>query len=1097
MRIPSVLILAALLLPLPLPAQSIFLEAEGFGNIGGWTNDNQSVSQMGSPYLIAHGLGRPVADAETVFEAPEAGEYRLWVRTRDWTRPWGRTESPGRFQVIVNGKPSEETFGTKTEEWAWQDGGTVTLTKGENKISLHDLTGFEGRCDAIYLTRDLDAEAPEPTADFRRKALGIKASALRLRSGTRNGDGTALRLRSGAGQRRSGTRKFDFVVVGGGIAGICAAITAARLGSTVALVQNRPVLGGNNSSEIRVGLSGLIYKEPYPQLGRLMDEIGGIGYWTNVEAQQDPDSPRSKHILDVLEKHPEKHIHNAGPASNYEDDKKLQAILNEPNITLFLSKEVISAKTRGGKIRSVVAKDIFTSEEIILKGRLFADCTGDANLGFLAGADYRMGRESRAETGETQAPEKADSLTMGTSVQWFASALRLRSGTGENEGAEDGSGTGFPECPWAIQFNDSTCIPIVHGEWDWETGLGRDQVAEIERIRDHGLRAVYGNWAYLKNSPKYKEQFEDKQLEWVACIGGKRESRRLMGDVILKEQDFTENVQYDDASFTATWGMDLHYPKPEQGMEGEEPFRAISVTKHHADYAVPYRCLYSRNIDNLLMAGRDISVTHAALGTIRVMRTGGMMGEVVGMAASICKDHRCSPRGVYQKHLPELKALMTAGVPFGNIVKPNKVQQDWAEAEIGVLLHLDMPVFHPEYNHREYGTHPDPATFNPTELNTDQWLETAAKLGAKYAILTAKHGSGFTLWPTSTHDYNISRSPWKDGKGDIVKDFVNSCHKYGIKPGIYANMATNGYLWVDNPGLVQPGSPITQEQYSDIIMRQLTELWGNYGPLFEVWFDGGILSPAEGGADVSSLIKKLQPEAIAFQGPYGYDNLIRWVGNEVGTAPDPCWATADSTTNSDGVKVVTGLNGRPDAPFWCPGESDFTLRKQSAFGGGWMWHEGQDDMMYSIEELMDKYETSVGRNTNMLLGLVIDNRGLIPDADVKQAEKYGEAIRKRYGNPCAETSGKGALVELNLKTPTLVDRAIIQEEIAEGERVLTWHLEGAKPDGTTIRLCEGTNIGHKRIARFEPVELSSLKLVVDSYKAEPLIRRMAAFNTNE
>ncbi len=1083
MRIPSVLILAALLLPLSLPAQSIFLEAEGFGNIGGWTNDNQSVSQMGSPYLIAHGLGRPVADAETVFEAPEAGEYRLWVRTRDWTRPWGRTESPGRFQVIVNGKPSEETFGTKTEEWAWQDGGTVTLTKGENKISLHDLTGFEGRCDAIYLTQDLDAEAPEPTVDFRRKALGIKASALRLRSGT--------------GQRRSGTRKFDFVVVGGGIAGICAAITAARLGSTVALVQNRPVLGGNNSSEIRVGLSGLIYKEPYPKLGRLMDEIGGIGYWTNVEAQQDPDSPRSKHILDVLEKHPEKHIHNAGPASNYEDDKKLQAVLNEPNITLFLSKEVISAKTRGGKIRSVVAKDIFTSEEIILKGRLFADCTGDANLGFLAGADYRMGRESRAETGETQAPEKADSLTMGTSVQWFASALRLRSGNGNSSGTGEDDGTGFPECPWAIQFNDSTCIPIVHGEWDWETGLGRDQVAEIERIRDHGLRAVYGNWAYLKNSPKYKEQFEDKQLEWVACIGGKRESRRLMGDVILKEQDFTENVQYDDASFTATWGMDLHYPKPEPGMEGEEPFRAISVTKHHADYAVPYRCLYSRNIDNLLMAGRDISVTHAALGTIRVMRTGGMMGEVVGMAASICKDHRCTPRGVYQKHLPELKALMTAGVPFANIVKPNKVQQDWAEAEIGVLLHLDMPVFHPEYNHREYGTHPDPATFNPTELNTDQWLETAAKLGAKYAVLTAKHGSGFTLWPTSTHDYNISRSPWKDGEGDIVKDFVNSCHKYGIKPGIYANMATNGYLWVDNPGLVQPGSPITQEQYSDIIVRQLTELWGNYGPLFEVWFDGGILSPAQGGADVLSLIKKLQPEAIAFQGPYGYDNLIRWVGNEVGTAPDPCWATADSTTNSDGVKVVTGLYGRPDAPFWCPGESDFTLRKQSAFGGGWIWHEGQDDMMYSIEELMDKYETSVGRNTNMLLGLVIDNRGLIPDADVKQAEKYGEAIRKRYGNPCAETSGKGALVELNLKTPTLVDRAIIQEEIAEGERVLTWHLEGAKPDGTTIRLCEGTNIGHKRIARFEPVELSSLKLVVDSYKAEPLIRRMAAFNTNE
>lgn len=1065
MRFRGLFILATLFLPLSISAQSVFLEAEGFAELGGWTNDNQSMDQMGSPYLIAHGLGRPVADAFTVFNAPSEGTYRLWVRTRDWTRTWGRTESPGRFQVIINGESAKTVFGTESEEWAWQDGGSVELVKGENKIALHDLTGFEGRCDAIYLTKELEAPAPDPDAAFRRKALGIN--------------------------RPKKAGKYDFVVVGGGIAGICSAITAARLGCKVALVQNRPVLGGNNSSEIRVGLSGLIYKEPYPNLGRLMDEIGGIGHWTNHEARQNPDTPRSKHILDVLKKHPEKMIHNAGPASNYEDDKKLEAVLNEPNITLFLSKQVISAKTRGGKIRSVVAKDIFTSEEIVVKGRLFADCTGDANLGFMAGADYRMGRESKAETGETQAPDEADMLTMGTSVQWYASDADPSTSSGT--APSTGSGTVFPECPWAIQFTDTTCIPIVHGEWDWETGLGRDQVEEIERIRDHGLRAVYGNWAYLKNSPKFKEQFENKRLEWVACIGGKRESRRLMGDVILKEQDMTEDVAYEDATFTTTWGMDLHYPKQEPGMEDEEPFRAISKTKWHKEYAVPYRCLYSRNIDNLMMAGRDISVTHAALGTIRVMRTGGMMGEVVGMAASICKDHRCSPRVVYQKYLDELKALMRAGVPDTHIVRPNKVQQDWAEAEIGVLLHLDMPVFHPEYNHRNYGTHPDPSTFNPTELNTDQWIETAAKLGAKYAVLTAKHGSGFTLWPTATHNYNISRSPWKDGKGDIVADFVASCRKYGIKPGIYANMATNGYLWVDNPGLVQPGSPITQEQYSDIIMRQLTELWGNYGPLFEVWFDGGILSPAQGGADVLSLIRKLQPEAIAFQGPYGYENLIRWVGNEVGAAPDPCWATADSTTNSDGVLVVNGLNGRPDAPFWCPGESDFTLRRQSSFGGGWMWHEGEDDQLYDLDELMEKYETSVGRNTNMLLGLVIDNRGLIPDADVKRAEEYGMAIRQRYGNPAATTSGNGAEINLKLPSKMIVDRVVLQEEISEGERVLSWHLEGALPDGSIVRLCEGTNIGHKRIAKFNPVELVSLRLVVDSYKNQPIIRSFSVY----
>lgn len=173
MRSRVALILAALLLPLSLSAQSIFLEAEGFADLGGWTNDNQSMAQMGSPYLIAHGLGNPVADAYTYFNAPSGGTYRLWVRTRDWTRTWGRTESPGRFQVIVNGKASEAVFGTLTEEWAWQDGGTVELAKGENKIALHDLTGFEGRCDAIYLTRDIGATAPDPDAAFRRKALGI------------------------------------------------------------------------------------------------------------------------------------------------------------------------------------------------------------------------------------------------------------------------------------------------------------------------------------------------------------------------------------------------------------------------------------------------------------------------------------------------------------------------------------------------------------------------------------------------------------------------------------------------------------------------------------------------------------------------------------------------------------------------------------------------------------------------------------------------------------------------------------------------------------------------------------------------------------
>lgn len=426
------------------------------------------------------------------------------------------------------------------------------------------------------------------------------------------------------------------------------------------------------------------------------------------------------------------------------------------------------------------------------------------------------------------------------------------------------------------------------------------------------------------------------------------------------------------------------------------------------------------------------------------------------------------------------------------VICPNAIQQEWAEAEIGVLLHMDMQVFVPDYNWRNYGSHPDPSAFNPAELDTDQWMETASKLGARYAVLVAKHGSGFSLWPTEAHDYSVRNSSWRDGKGDIVADFIASCKKYGIKPGIYANTNANGYLYTDR-GRVREGGPVSQVEYNAVVAKQLTELWSNYGNLFEIWFDGGVLTPKEVGADVLPLVKKLQPDAIAFQGPLGHDNLIRWVGNEQGTAPDPCWATADSTTNSDGVKIIEGLHGRPDAPFWCPGESDFTLRYNTSFEGGWMWHEGQDSLMFSLDELMEKYETSVGRNTNMLLGVVIDNRGLIPDADVRRITEFGEAIRKNYGTTTVRTSGKGSNLTLKLPAPTLVDRVILQEDIAKGERVLTWHLEGVTPSGETLTLCDGTNIGHKRIARFDPVGVVSLHLVADSYKARPIIRNFAAF----
>ena len=222
-----------------------------------------------------------------------------------------------------------------------------------------------------------------------------------------------------------------------------------------------------------------------------------------------------------------------------------------------------------------------------------------------------------------------------------------------------------------IRFDDTNGRAEMKGDWDWEAGLGRNQIEEAEYIRDYGLLVAYSNWAYAKNVSKKKETLKDAELEWVAYVAGRRESRRLMGDFVLTEKHILEKAFQPDGTCATTWTIDLHFPKTKEqtGYDGE-PFRSNSENESIWPYPVPYRCLYSRNVPNLFMAGRDISVTHIALGTTRLMRTIGMMGEVFGMAASLCKKHDCNPRGVYQAHLDELKALMTKGVGDGKAHPP-------------------------------------------------------------------------------------------------------------------------------------------------------------------------------------------------------------------------------------------------------------------------------------------------------------------------------------------------------------------------------------------------------------------------------------------
>lgn len=582
----------------------LLIEAESFTDKGGWVVDQQFMDQMGSPYLLAHGIGNKVADASTKIVFPTTGIYHVYVRTYNWTSPWKAGKGAGQFALIVEGKSINDNLGTEGDSWIWQKAGQVQIDKPENKIILRDLSGFDGRCDALYFTTDPSNLPPTGGADletFRREKLELP-------------DEVPI-----AGE-------YDFVVVGAGIAGMCAAVSAARLGCKVALINDRPVVGGNNSSEIRVHLGGRIEVGPYKNLGNLQKEF----------------SPSRGG--------------NAQPAQYYEDDKKMNWLKQEKNVELFTNYRVVRLDKKENRIVSVVAKHIESGKELRFKAPLFSDCTGDGTIGYLAGADYRMGREARKEFGESLAPEQADKMTMGSSIQWYS--------------IEEEKPSTFPPFDYGLTFNDTICEQVTMGEWTWETGMDRDPISDAEQIRDYGMLVVYSNWSFLKNSPSTRKKYARRRLDWVAYVAGKRESRRLLGDYILKEDDIKKNVAHEDASFTTSWSIDLHRKEKKNSLHfpGRE-FKAETTHIYIYPYAVPYRCLYSRNIDNLFMAGRNISVTHVALGTVRVMRTTGMMGEVVGMAASLCKQYGIYPREVYRLHLDELKHLMEKGT--GNPELPN------------------------------------------------------------------------------------------------------------------------------------------------------------------------------------------------------------------------------------------------------------------------------------------------------------------------------------------------------------------------------------------------------------------------------------------
>lgn len=612
----------------------IFLEAEAFAEHGGWVIDCASMQQMGSAYLMAHGAGHPVADAVTELNIPQDGTYFLYVRTRDWTAVWKKGSPAGRFQIQIDGRYDDTEFGTNGENWAWQKGGVFPLTAGKHTIALHDLTGFNGRCDAIYLTddpNDIPPDTPEALEKFRKERNGIEIQDVET--------------------------EYDLVVAGGGIAGIVTALAAARLGVKAVCIQDRPVPGGCNSSEIRVPLGGLTHIGPYPNLGNTVREIAPIYL-----------------------------MPGAMDAECYEDQRKIRAfkVVCPAPAELRLNESVVAVEKDPADpqvIKAVITRSTLDGSERRYKAKVFSDCTGDGVVAFAAGASWLYGSEGKEVFQETLTPPQGSiKEVMGLSVLWTS--------------VEEETEQPFPDIDWGIDFTEKTCYYRTSGDWETETGQYRDQANECEYIRDYSLMTTFCNWSYLKNHSAHKSEYAKRRINWISSCGGKRESRRFIGDYIMTQQDIEEMRQHPDGTACITWSIDLHYPEPENVRRFGEPFRSCAYHRWLPDAVpVPYRCLYSKDIKNLFLGGRILSMSHVAFSAVRVMRTLGMLGEVVAMAAKICCDHNVNPRDVWTEHQDEFKQLMTNGIDtpeqFNCFTRINEKRESYHFKEMGHLAYRE------------------------------------------------------------------------------------------------------------------------------------------------------------------------------------------------------------------------------------------------------------------------------------------------------------------------------------------------------------------------------------------------------------------------
>lgn len=431
--------------------------------------------------------------------------------------------------------------------------------------------------------------------------------------------------------------------------------------------------------------------------------------------------------------------------------------------------------------------------------------------------------------------------------------------------------------------------------------------------------------------------------------------------------------------------------------------------------------------------------------------------------------------------------------------KPSMAQLVWQEAELGVLVCYELHTFSEgRYNQGKARISPikNIDQFNPQHLDTDQWVQSVKAAGARFAILTASHESGFRLWQSDVNPYSLRSTKWGNGKRDIVREFYESCIKYDILPGIYL-----GTRWNSNLGVcdfkITGNASITQDEYNTLIESEVKEICTNYGDWFEFWFDGGAHGPDQGGPDILSIVEEYQPDAVFYHNLQRAD--ARWGGSESGTVPYPCWATFPYKSTGAGESAGKHISengfallktGDPNASYWMPAMSDAPLRGFN--GHEWFWEPNDEKLIYPLNKLVDMYNKSVGRNSTLILGITPDTSGLLPSADVDRLRELGSEIDLLYGKPISSTSGKGSEIYLKLSNTQSISKFVIQEDISKGERVREYLID-CYTDGNWNTVARGSCIGHKRIEIIEPVNASKVRLRITEATNRPHIKNMEVY----